>query len=328
MGILKNRLGLLATVAALPFLIYLSWHYTFTSVGPLAETGRRVEIPDKADIVIGILPEQNVFIQKKRFEPLEEYLSRKLDRKVRFKLLADYADMAREIDEKKLEGGFFGSLNFVLTKLRTDIDVLARPLWSNGESTYRGYIFTRRDTGLNADPSGWKGRSMAMVSRATTAGYLFPTAYLRKRGVSDATKYFARCFFTGSHDAAALAVFRREADLGACKSEIFDQMRDRDAAFREAMTILAVSEAVPSNGLAVRSDLPPRVKDGLRAVLLRMDQEPEGRSVLERFNAQSFIETRLKDYDPVYKMAEDAGLDLSRCALSDAAAASNPGTEP
>ncbi len=81
MGILKNRLGLLATVAALPFLIYLSWHYTFTSVGPLAETGRRVEIPDKADIVIGILPEQNVFIQKKRFEPLEEYLSRKLDRK-------------------------------------------------------------------------------------------------------------------------------------------------------------------------------------------------------------------------------------------------------
>jgi ABC-type phosphate/phosphonate transport system substrate-binding protein len=68
---------------------------------------------------------------------------------------------------------------------------------------------------------------------------------------------------------------------------------------------------VPENALALRKDIDASVRDLLKDALLKMNLDPDGKKVLERFGALKFIETTNKDYDVVRKYAEDIHLDLA-----------------
>jgi ABC-type phosphate/phosphonate transport system substrate-binding protein len=44
--------------------------------------------------------------------------------------------------------------------------------------------------------------------------------------------------------------------------------------------------------------------------MLEMDKDSEGRNILERFGAVSFIETEKSDYAPVFEIASRAGVNI------------------
>ena len=155
-----------------------------------------------------------------------------------------------------------------------------------------------------------RGKIIAFVERATTAGYVFPMAYLRRNGMTDLDSYFKEYYFAGSHDATIEAVLEGKADIGCAKNTIFDSMASEDPRVEDQLVKLATSPKVPSNGLAIRRDLAPATKQLLRDVLLGMDEDSEGRTVLRQFGAVAFIPTTAEDYAPVFEIAEEAGIDL------------------
>jgi len=155
-----------------------------------------------------------------------------------------------------------------------------------------------------------KGKKMAFVEMATTAGYLFPRAYLRENGITNIDTYFSEYFFTGSHDAAVFAVLDKNADIGAAKNSIYDRVRKENPRVDQELVILAKSPPVPSNGLCVRKDLGAKIRKKLKDALLSLSTEPEGKRVLEQFGAVKFIETTAKDYQPVLDMAKKADIDM------------------
>jgi phosphonate transport system substrate-binding protein len=285
--------------------------------GPTAD---KVPAPDAATapqpFTIALLPERNVFEQKARYQPLGGYLSAALGRPVVFKLLDNYQVIFSEILERRVEGAFFGSMNGAIAQLKGGVEILARPVDLAGVSTYTGVLFARTDSGVTQDPRTWKGKRVALVNKVTTAGYLYPLALLRKSGFEgDPEGYFKQLTFTGSHDAAILAVFNGEADFGACKNTVYDEFVRLHPEVQRAVTVLDESAEVPSNGLGVRPDLPPGVKEKLRAALLGMHATEDGQRALRQFQAQRFIETSQKDYEPVFTMARTAGLDLAAWPL-------------
>ncbi len=213
--------------------------------------------------------------------------------------------------DKKVDAGFFGSFNFTLTHYKLGIVPLARPVWLNGKSTYAGYIFTREDSGISADIKDWRGKTLALVHPYTTAGYFFPRWYLFERGIDNLDAYFKDVIFTGSHDTAVLAVFNQEAEIGAAKNHIFNKMIKDNPEMKKALRILAESKTVPSNGLAVRKDIPESIQDKLKRELLNMDKDPAGKIVLKKFGALKFIETTNQDYDPVREMIAPLNIDLN-----------------
>jgi phosphonate transport system substrate-binding protein len=153
---------------------------------------------------------------------------------------------------------------------------------------------------------------MAFVDRATTAGYVFPLAWLREQGIRSGEKFFGESWFTGSHDAAITAVLDRQADVGAAKHSVLDRVRLEDPRVDRELLILASSPSVPSNGLCVRRDMEDSLREALRRALLGLQADPEGASVLRQFGALQFIETTAADYAPVLDLARKAGLDLKR----------------
>lgn len=262
-------------------------------------------------LLIGLIPEMNIFKQKQRFKLLGDYLSKKTGIPVEFTILSRYGNIIESFTAEKMDGAFFGSFTGALAIRKLGVVPLARPVNPDGSSTYKGYLFVRKDSGIRT-AADMKGKRMAFVDKATTAGYVFPLAWLRDNGVTAVDGFFSEQFFTGSHDAAVLAVLNRKADIGAAKHSIYDRVRKDEPRVDRELVILARSSEVPSNGLCVRKDLDATVRAAMKDALLTLHNDPEGRQVLEQFGALRFIETSPKDYQPVIDMAKKAGIDMRR----------------
>jgi phosphonate transport system substrate-binding protein len=262
-------------------------------------------------ILIGLIPEMNIFKQKERFKPLGEYLSKKTGIQVRFTVLSRYGNIIERFEKEKMDGAFFGSFTGAVAIYKLGVIPLARPVNLDNSSTYHGYIFVRKDSNIK-DVKDMKGKVMAFVEKSTTAGYIFPLAYLREHGVASPEKYFREYYFAGSHDAAIDAVLNRRADIGAAKHSIYDRVKKENSKIEQELVIIAESPSVPSNGLCVRRDLEENLKMKLKDALLGIHNDPEGQTVLKQFGAIKFIETTAGDYEPVHALAVKAGIDLKK----------------
>jgi phosphonate transport system substrate-binding protein len=260
-------------------------------------------------VLIGLIPELNIFKQKARFKLLGAYLTRKIGVPVQFTMLSRYGNILESFESEKMDGAFFGSFTGALAIEKLGVVPLARPVNLDGTSTYHGYLFVRKDSAIS-DVESMRGKRMAFVDRATTAGYLFPLAWLRQHGITEGERFFGERWFTGSHDSAIDAVLDKKADVGAAKHSVFDRVRKENPRVDRELLIIASSPPVPSNGLCVRKDLEQDLREALRRALLDLQGDPEGASVLQQFGALKFIETTASDYAPVLELSRKAGIDL------------------
>lgn len=267
--------------------------------------------PRSDRLLVGLIPEVNIFKQKARFKLLGEYLGRRIGVPVQLTILSRYGNVLESFTVQHMDGAFFGSFTGALAIERLGVVPIARPVNLDGGSTYHGRIFVRKDSGLRT-VADLRGKRMAFVDRATTAGYVFPLAWLRESGVKSPNAFFGEIYFTGSHDASIDAVLDRKADVGCAKHSVYDRVRRENPRVDSELVVLADSPSVPSNGLLVRADLAPDLKESLRRALLELDRDPEGARVLAQFGALRFIDTTAEDYAPVKELAARAGIDLKR----------------
>jgi phosphonate transport system substrate-binding protein len=272
---------------------------------------RARENTHRGQMLIGLIPEMNIFRQKARFRLLGEYLGRKIGVPVRFTILSRYGNILERFEAEEMDGAFFGSFTGALAIERLGVIPLARPVNLDGSSTYHGHLFVRKDSGIRT-VADMRGKRMAFVDRATTAGYVFPLAWLRENGIGKHQGFFTEAYFTGSHDAAIDAVLDRKADVGAAKHSVYDRVRKDSARVDAELVVVAESPSVPSNGLCVRRDLEPGLKEAFRNALLQLEHDPEGARILAQIGAIRFIETTAADYQPVLDLARKAGIDLKR----------------
>lgn len=276
----------------------------------LAAAGAASAAPPKGDeIVIGLIPEINIFQQMERFKPLSAYLSEQVGRPVKLTVLTRYGNLIENFENNHLDGAFFGSFTGALAIQKLGIVPLARPINLNGRSTYAGLIFVRKDSGIR-NVAAMRGKRFVFVEKATSAGYIFPLAYLHSQGVKDVKAFLGDTYFSGSHDAAMYAVLEGKAGIGAAKDSVYDWVRSKEPRIDKELLILARSEEFPSNGLGVRKDMDAGLKAKLKAALLHLQDSPQGLKVLETLRFRRFIDTRVEDYQPVFDAAAKAGIDL------------------
>ncbi|MFO7812806.1 MAG: phosphate/phosphite/phosphonate ABC transporter substrate-binding protein [Pelovirga sp.] len=259
---------------------------------------------------VGLIPEQDLFVQKKRYQPLFDYLEQKLNIQVEVQILSRYGNLIDNFTELELDAAFFGSFTGALAIKNLGMIPLARPHHIEGLSSYYGLIFVRKQSGIRSAEDMY-GKRMVFVDRATTAGYLLPLDYFKQNGITDYSTWFAEYYFAGTHEDAILEVLKGHADVGAAKNTIFYQLARDNPQILDSLEILATSPHVPENTFGVRSDLPSGLATLLREHLLSMHQTAEGRMVLDLLGAQRFLITTAEDYQPVFDYTEHLGMDLS-----------------
>ncbi len=261
------------------------------------------------ELTLGLIPEQNVFDQVARYKPLQAYMTGKTGMEIKLTILPRYGNIIDHFTQSRLDGAFWGSFTGAMAIKKLGVEPIARPLLLDGNSTYRGYIFVKKSSKIR-NVHDMRGKTVAFVEKATTAGYIFPVAYFKENGVAEIAGYFKEFYFTGSHDAAIRAVLNGEADIGTAKSTIFDILARRDPRVNRDLIVLAESPKVPSNGLGLGKTVKSEIKTQLKDVLLTMDRDREGVAILKRFGAFKFIPTTKEDYNPVFDIARKAGIDV------------------
>ncbi len=259
------------------------------------------------EILIGLMPEENIFTQMDRHRPLAAYLTKKLGTKVRFTILSRYGDVLDRFMSRKMDGAFFGVFTSVLAMEQLDAEPIVHPVNLDGSSTAQSYIFVRKDSNI-VSVEDMKGKKIAFVDKATVTGYLYALAFLKERGVQDLKTYFRDVSFTGSHGSTIYAVLDGRADIGTAKSKIFHQLVKKDHSINEELTILAKSREFPDTTLFLRKDLPSAKRLQIRDILLNMDKDAEGVEVLKKLESMMFIGAKKSDFQPFFEIAQKAGI--------------------
>lgn len=130
-----------------------------------------------------------------------------------------------------------------------------------------------------------RGVRAAWVDRQSASGYLFPRLHLLAAGLDPQRAFSSERFF-GSATAACRAVAHGEAELCACflstASDIAGAQREVDATFKLApkLRVLDVTARIPPDGFVVAAALDAATAGKVRATLLNLHQDAEGRSAL------------------------------------------------
>lgn len=299
---IRNGISIIALFFILPII---------NSCSDQPEKSTEPQAPPQTKFYLGIIPEQDLFSQKERYDPLARYISAKAGVDVKLVSLSRYGNIIENFVSGQLDGAFFGSFTGALAIKKLGAEPLARPQWFDGTSTYYGMIFTRKDSGI-IDAASMKGKRFAFVDMATTAGWLLPVHYFQEIGIDDYQTWFAETYFAGTHADAIYDVLDGKAEIGAAKNTVFYRLAGEDTRIINDLQILATSPEVPANALAVRKDIDSSLKIKLKDILLQMDQNEQGREILQKFGAKKFIDTTVNDYTPVFVYADHIRLDLNR----------------
>lgn len=261
------------------------------------------------ELLIGIEPEHNIFDQMQRYRALAGYLSDQLGVQVKLTIMSRYGEVINRFKSFHLDGAMLSSYTATLAINELDLIPVANPVNLDGEVTSKGYVFVRKDSGINS-VGDMRGKSVVFVDKATTEGYIFALSFFRQHGISDLDSYFGRYYFSGSHASAVFAVLDGRADVGSAKDTVFEQLVNKDPVMREELKIIARSPAVPQVTLCIKNGIDPQLLEKLRTSLLNMGQTVEGYKVLKQLGARSFVLSNPDDFDVVSEMAEEAGVNM------------------
>jgi phosphonate transport system substrate-binding protein len=181
--------------------------------------------------------------------------------------------------------------------------VPAAKLMRGGVPFYRSAIFVKTDSGTGK-LADLKGKRLAFVSEQSSAGFVLARQILRQAGFTEADLKGEKFF--GDHAAVCRAVLNGEADAGATFAN--DGRGGALAGCDETLgpeksknfKVLATSDPIPNDVVAVRPEAPAEMVADVRSALLGLAKTPEGKKKLETlFHADAFVPAEDADYAPL-----------------------------
>jgi phosphonate transport system substrate-binding protein len=135
----------------------------------------------------------------------------------------------------------------------------------------------------------------------SNTGHNYPR-YLVKQLGETAEAFFARTFFTYSHDDAIRAVASGLADGAAVDSLVYDYAIEREPELAQRTKIIHRSEPFGIPPVVAGPQTRPQIVAEVRDLLIGMAADPEGRDVLNGLNIDRFVTVEDGIYDSVRQL--------------------------
>ncbi len=253
-------------------------------------------------LVLGFVPSAEAEKIATTVKPLTEILSRKLGIKVKSYLATDYTAIIEAIGSGKVDMAFLPPFAYVVAHDKYGAEVLVKAK-RYGKEYYRGQFTVRKDSGIDSLKQ-LKGKIWAYPDASSSSGYLFPKYKMIKLGI-DPDKFFAEKIQTGSHDNAILAVYNGEADLATTFEGAENRLVKDYPDVKEKIKIIGYTDNIPNDGLVVRRDLDPQMKEKIKQVFLSLNQDSTAMEILKKVYAwDGIVPASDSDYQIVREVAK------------------------
>lgn len=238
------------------------------------------------------------------YQPLLEYLSEALDRPVELIQRRTYQETNDLIENGKVDVAFVCTSAYIIGHDEFGLELLVGPE-VNGENVYHSFLIVPTSSAAESIED-LKGKVFAFTDPISHTGRVYPTYLVQQLGETP-DAFFARTFFTYSHDDAIYAVADGLADGAAVDSLVYDFALERDPSLAERVRVIHRSPPFGSPPVVVSPNVRPQQRALLEEVLLTMHEVPEGEAALQALGISRFMQIEDSAYDTARQITVTVG---------------------
>jgi phosphonate transport system substrate-binding protein len=236
------------------------------------------------------------------YTALLDYLSEQLGRPVELVQRRTYLEINDLVEKGDVDLAFVCTSAYVDGHDRFGMELLVAPQ-VNGESVYYSLLIVPADSPAQS-MADLQGKVFAFTDPISLSGRMYPTYLVQQLGYAPES-FFARTFFTYSHDDAIRAVANKLVDGAAVDSLVYFFAVARDPSLAQKTHIIHQSPAFGIPPVVVSPFIQPQLKAELQSLLLEMDQHPAGRNALQAIGIEKFILIEDSAYNDVRTLLSD-----------------------
>ena len=219
------------------------------------------------------------------YQGLLEYLGAKLNRPVELVQRRTYSEINGLVESGFVDLAFVCTSAYVAGHDKFGMELLAAPQ-VGGATTYYSLLIVPADSSARGI-ADLRGKVFAFTDPMSNSGRMYPT-YLVQQAGSTPDQFFARTFFTYSHDDAIRAVAEGLADGAAVDSLVYDFVVRGDPTVGQKTRIIHRSPAFGIPPVVVSPSIRPQLKAELQTLLLGMADTREGQQSLHAIGFDRF----------------------------------------
>lgn len=231
---------------------------------------------------------------------LRTYLSTRVGEPVELVTRRTYQEITALLVSGQIQGAWICGYPYV--QYKADLDLVAMPSWQ-GKPLYQSYLITAADREVD-DWRRLEGDIHAFSDPDSNSGFLVTRALLAENGLAPGA-FFSRTFFTYGHRNVIRAVASGLAHSGSVDGYVWEVMRETEPELVGQTRIVWRSEWLGFPPVASPKSLSadPRVAR-FREALVSMQDDPEGRKVLDLLRLDGFVPAEPSLFDAIAAKVE------------------------
>lgn len=262
--------------------------------------------PAKKTIRVTGIPDENPTELQRKFEPMVNFLSAKLDAKVEYIPLVDYGAAVQALAANKVDFAWLGGFTFVQARVMAG----AVPLVMRDIDREFKSVFIANAASKVEKMEDIKGKKLAFGSKSSTSGHLMPRHFMISEFKLDPDKDLAGApVHTDAHDATAKMVQSGKVDVGALNVEVWERLVRERKVNTDKVKVIWTTPPYVDYVWAASKNVPEDVRKKFSDAFLALTPDrSEDKVVLALQNATKFVPASNEDFDAVEQIGRSTGL--------------------
>jgi phosphonate transport system substrate-binding protein len=269
-------------------LLYVSRHVVSLeeTEGAPPDESQVFSLPETPALNVAIAPVVSPEKSIQRYQCFVDYLAEKTGRRPIFLQRQTYGEVNDLVRYRRCDLAFVCTYAFVRGEREFGMEIIAAPQ-IDGAINYYSFILVRK--GSSADSLlDLQGKRFGSADIMSNSGWLYPALWLRDHD-KDAKSFFGAHVITGSHDQSVLAVMDGYVDGAAVDSLVYEQMVEEDPSIADRTRIIQKSPPFGMPPMVVPAGIDSDLRAEMQSVLLNMNEDPNGKEILEVLGFDRFV---------------------------------------
>ena len=261
-------------------------------------------------LTIQFVPSQAATKLQARAKPLEKMLSKRLGIPVHVSMSTDYNTVVEAMKSKKVDVGFLPPDGYVLAHKQGAADLLLQAerygvkqpgckATNQLVKSYRAEILVKKGSKIK----NWKdlkGKSISVQNPTSTAGYVFPVAELKQKGL-DVTKDCKLVTVTG-HDQAVLNVLNGDTDAAFVFEDARNIVKKDNPKIMSQVVPIYFTKPIPNDTISVIPSMSKSFRKKLAKAFIAVGKSKEGKKVIESvYSHEGYAYAKDSDFNVIRK---------------------------
>lgn len=237
------------------------------------------EEAEKKELSMAFVPSRDTAEIQLSGQKIADFLSKETGYTIKSTTATSYAAVTQSITSKKTDLAWVSPLSYVQARDQNGCYPITASIRS-GTKGYKAFMVVKSDSPIK-ELKDLKGKKFAFGDPLSASSTLYPKAAMIKAGLNIDSDLTAQNISSAS--AVAIAVYQGQVDAGAFyddarkNKEVIDKFPD----ILDKTRIIWTSDLIPADPQVVRKDLNKNQVAKLKAALLKLSSDPNGKQFIK-----------------------------------------------